>query len=98
MWGEYSDGALGLGDLGKLPARPPRGHAEKERVRTKAQEPVSNVAVPTEVRFDHHERSKGEGRVERYCFAVAADARHTAALVVDLVGDETLPESRKQYS
>ena len=56
------------------------------------------VIVPAEVRFDHHERSKGEGRVKRYCFAVAACGNHTAALVVDLAEDEVPPEDPNQNS
>ena len=72
-------------------AEPPRGYTEGERAYT----PLK-VTVPTEVRFDHHERLKGEGRVKRYCFAVAACANHTAALVVDLAGDGVPPEDLKQ--
>jgi hypothetical protein len=47
------------------------------------------------VRFDHG--LKAEGRVERYCFAVAACGSHTAALVVDLAGDEVPPEDLEQH-
>ena len=54
------------------------------------------VMVPTEVRFDHHERLVGEGRVKRYCFAVAASANHTAALVFDLAEDEFPPGDPNQ--
>ena len=68
-----------------------RGYAEGEQTYT-----LPEVKVPTEVRFDYHERLKGEGRVERYCFAVAACSSHTAALVVDLVGDEVPPEDLKK--
>ena len=84
-WGKYSRGALGLGDPsigGSL-----SGYTEGEQ----AYGPP-RVAVPTEVRFDHHERSMGEGRVKRFCFAVAASANHTAALVIDLAEDEVPPE------
>ena len=84
-WGKYSGGALGLEDPSI--AESARGYTEGENGYTP---PV--VRVPTEVRFDHHERLRGEGGVERYCFAVAAYKNHTAALVVDLVGDEVLPE------
>ena len=84
-WGEYSGGALGLGDPCIVSSL--RGYTEGEHASI-----PSEVTAPTEVRFDHHERSKGEGRVKRFCFAVAAFANHTAALVVDLAGDEVPPE------
>ena len=87
-WGKYSGGALGLGGL--IPGSP-RGHAGGEQTHT-----PPDVTVPTEVRFDHHEKLKGEGRVERYCFAVAALSDHTAALVVDLALDGVPPEDPKQ--
>jgi len=93
-WGRYSGGALGLGDPGELPVGSPGGYAQEEqragaRARTYYEdyyEDPPDVGVPTEVRFDH--RLRAEGRVERHCLAVAAGERHTAALVVGLVGDE----------
>ena len=98
-WGEYSEGALGLGDPGKLPAGSPGGYAkEEQRVRALARTyytPPPEVTVPTEVRFDHGLRS--EGKVERYCFAMAAGGLHMGALVIDLGGDEVPPEDLKQY-
>jgi len=56
--------------------------------------PPPDVTVPSEVRFDHGLRTKG--RADRYCFAVAAGEWHTAALVVDLTGDEVPPEDLEQ--
>ena len=50
--------------------------------------------VPTEVRFDHG--LEAEGRVGRYCFAVAVGRDSTAALVVDLAEDEVPPEGLEQ--
>jgi len=49
-----------------------------------------HLTVPSEVRFDYE--SKAEGKVERYCFAAAAGVEYTAALVIDLAGDEVPPE------
>ena len=72
-------------------AEPPGRCTEGERTYTPPE-----VTVPTEVRFDHQEQLNGEGRVKRYCFAVAACANHTAALVVDLVGDKVPPEDLNQ--
>ena len=89
MWGEGSKGALGLEDptvAGSL-----RGYTEGKQAYIPPE-----ITVPTEVRFDRHEQLKGEGRVKRYCFAVAAYANHTAALVFDLAGDEVLPEDLNQ--
>ena len=88
-WGEYSKGALGLEDPST--AGPLRTYTEGEQAYIPPE-----VTVPTEVRFDHHERLMGEARVRRYCFAVAAFENHTAALVFDLAGDEVPPEGSKQ--
>ena len=90
-WGEYSGGALGLGGSSGLTPETLRGYTGGEQAHAPPE-----VTVPTEVRFDHHEQLKGEGRVERYCFAVTAFSNHTAALVVDLAGDEVLPEGPKR--
>ena len=90
-WGKYSNGALGLGDPGKLPAGSPGGFAkEEQRVRARSYILPPDVSVPTEVRFDHGLEAKG--RVRTYCFAAAAGAYNTAALVVDLAEDEVPPE------
>ena len=97
-WGQYSKGALGLGDPGRLPAGSPGGFAEEEeRVRAGAlgHGCPKIVAVPTEVRFDHG--LKIERKVERYCFAVAMSECHTAALVVDLAGDDVPPDDLEQH-
>ena len=87
-WGEYHRGNLGLGDPGKPPAESLGGYAEEKRVKARSYPP--DVAVPTEVRFDHG--LGAEGRVKRYCFAAAAGGDCTAALVVDLAEDESPPE------
>ena len=81
-WGSRFQGNLGLGDPGKLPV----GSPGTQHI----------VKVPSEVRFDHG--LKAEGRVERYCFAVAAGSSHTAALVIDLAGDEVPSEDLEQHS
>ena len=97
-WGQYCKGALGLGDPGKLPVGSPGGFAEEAR-RVRAQTIghgfPPNVAVPSEVRFDHG--LEAEGRVERYCFAAAAGGWHTAALVIDLAGDDVPPKDLEQH-
>jgi len=93
-WGSYSNGALGLGDPGKLPVGSPGGYTNEEQVQARSPWPP-DVTVPSEVRFDHG--LEAEGGVERYCFAVAAGLMHTAALVIDLAGDEVLPEDFEQH-
>ena len=95
-WGHYGNGSLGLGDPGKLPAGSQGGYAkEKQRVQAKANKPPPDVAVPSKVRFDHGLRA--EGRVKRYCFAVAAGQFHKVALVVDLTGGGVPQEDLEQY-
>ena len=88
-WGEHSKGALGLENPSI--AESLGGYTEGKRAYTPPE-----ITVPTEVRFDHHDRLMGEGRAKRYCFAVAACANHTAALTVDLAGDEVPPEDLNQ--
>jgi SCF-associated factor 1 len=92
-WGEYSCGALGLGDPDKLPLGSPGG--DPNLIERGQYGDPPDVTVPSEVRFDHG--SEAKGRAERYCFAVAASRWNTAALVVDLAEDEVLPESPKQH-
>lgn len=96
-WGNYSKGALGLGDPVKLPVGSPGGFAD-ERSRERAEHlgfgVPPNVTAPSEVRFDHG--LEAEGKVERYCFAASASGWHTGALVIDLAGDEVPPEHLEQ--
>jgi SCF-associated factor 1 len=85
-WGQYSRGALGLGDPREIPVGAPGGYAE-ERQRIAAVNgrrlTPANVATPTEVRFDHAARKKGKTR-ESFCFHAAAAGWHFGALVIDL--------------
>lgn len=96
-WGQYSKGALGLGDPVELPIGSPGGFAN-EQTRERAGRMTfgvpPSVTVPSEVRFDHG--LKAGGKVERYCFAAAAGGWHTGALVIDLAGDEVPPEHLEQ--
>lgn len=96
-WGEYSGGALGLGDPSELPVGSPGGYREeKQRGQPRVYGPPPEVTTPTEVRFDHGLRTKG--RVERYCLAVAAGEWDMGALVVDLTEDEVLLEDLEQHN
>lgn len=97
-WGQYSKGALGLGDPGELPLGSPGGFANEQnltRARNLGFGTPPNVTSPTEVRFDHGLKAKG--KVERYCFAAVASGWHTGALVIDLAGDELPPEDLEQH-
>ncbi|KAF4611294.1 hypothetical protein D9613_006938 [Agrocybe pediades] len=86
-WGQYSNGALGLGDPLSLEPGTPGGFATP-RDRTIAEqnrraEPPA-VSVPTEVRFDH----KSKKPRERFCVSVTAAGWHTGALVIDLDNED----------
>lgn len=82
-WGQYSDGALGLGDPGSLQAGTPGGFAN-ETLRVRALETrhgtPPDVEIPTEVRFDSHRKKPKD----RFCVSAAASGWHTGALVIDL--------------
>lgn len=70
-WGQYSSGALGLGDPSRLEHGAPGSFVGRGT--------PPAVRRPTEVRFDH------EGTVNKgFCFAATAAGWHTGALVIDL--------------
>lgn len=82
-WGEYSRGALGLGDPGMLTPGQPGGYSTEARRRAA----VANggpyppgISEPAEVNFGHG----GAQRDKMFCFAVAAAGWHMGALVIDL--------------
>jgi SCF-associated factor 1 len=82
-WGQYSKGALGLGDPADIEPGQPGGfstqdHRQMALNRRRGQPP--QVEVPTEVRFDHGEKK----RKDMFCFAAAAAGWHMGALVIDL--------------
>jgi hypothetical protein len=82
-WGNYSRGALGLGDPTKIQAGTPGGFlTERQRegaTRTRRGVPPP-VDVPTEVRFDHGSTKDRK----MFCFAATAAGWHMGALVIDL--------------
>ncbi|KXN90148.1 SCF-associated factor 1 [Leucoagaricus sp. SymC.cos] len=82
-WGQYSHGALGLGDPHSLPVGAPGGFANHGDRESRWAEP-RQVMVPTEVRFDHGRKIPKD----RFCFSVTAAGWHTGALVIDLEPDE----------
>ncbi|KAG8885209.1 hypothetical protein FRB99_004479 [Tulasnella sp. 403] len=76
-WGAFSNGALGLGDPGRLAIGAPGGYAD-ENHRLYRREP-SRVEVPSEIRFDW----EGD-TTKKFVVSVAAGGWHTGALVIDL--------------
>lgn len=82
-WGQYSNGALGLGDPLELELGSPGAFATETR-RDLARETgigiPREVSIPTEVRFDH----TGKKPRDRFCFAATAAGWHTGVLVIDL--------------
>lgn len=84
-WGQYSHGALGLGDPKDIEPGDPGGFATpqlKQVAINRRRGQVPDVQEPTEVRFDH--TSKEGKRRERFCFGAAAAGWHMGALVIDL--------------
>lgn len=82
-WGNYSRGALGLGDPTTLDIGTPGGFRAKEARQfalAHGRGTPPSVEVPTEVRFDHGLKK----RRERFCFAATAAGWHMGALVIDL--------------
>jgi SCF-associated factor 1 len=77
-WGEFSAGALGLGDPGKLEPGTPGGYAPSADGRRRRTPPT--VDMPTQVRFDHGVKEPRD----RFAFAITAAGWHTGALVMDL--------------
>ncbi|KAG6897434.1 hypothetical protein C0992_001595 [Termitomyces sp. T32_za158] len=86
-WGNYSAGALGLGEPTKLTAGTPGGYATEEHrllaLSGRRFDPPA-VDIPTEVRFDHGLKFAKD----RFCFSIAAAGWHTGALVIDIEADE----------
>ncbi|GJJ10996.1 hypothetical protein Clacol_005225 [Clathrus columnatus] len=79
-WGQYSSGALGLGDPTRLPIGTP-GAYSNERDKSNARVSPPHVPIPTEVKFGT--RDYGQGR-NIFVFGVTACGWHTGALVIDL--------------
>lgn len=82
-WGEYSRGALGLGDPGKLSSGQPGGYrteAHKRAAVANGGPYPPGISEPAEVSFGHEEAQKDK----MFCFAVAAAGWHMGALVIDL--------------
>jgi len=86
-WGQYSNGALGLGDPLELEPGSPGAFAtanQRDLARQRGRGQPPEVRIPTEVRFDHTEKKSRN----RFCFAATAAGWHTGALVIDLEPNE----------
>jgi len=86
-WGQYSNGALGLGDPLELKPGSPGAFAtaaQRDLARERGRGVPQAVSIPTEVRFDY----PGKKPRDRFCFAATAAGWHTGALVIDLEPDE----------
>lgn len=82
-WGQFSDGALGLGDPANITAGAPGGYAtEADRLRATGGGwgHPPDVQKPQEVHFDV---GSDQGR-RKFVVSVAASGWHTGALVIDL--------------
>jgi len=82
-WGQYSSGALGLGDPATIEPGQPGGYrTEQQRQHALQWRGAIPPAVtePTEVRFDHGEKRNRK----RFCFAAASAGWHMGTLVIDL--------------
>ncbi|KAF5387338.1 hypothetical protein D9757_005797 [Collybiopsis confluens] len=99
-WGQYSDGALGLGDPGELAPGTPGGFANEAHRRHALESnrgTPPNVDNPTEVRFDHNRKKTKD----RFCISAAASGWHTGALPNQSDDDsdlETESETLQAYS
>lgn len=79
-WGQYSAGALGLGDPTKLRVGTPGAYAN-ERDKTMARLSPPSVDAPTEVKFGTKDYARGRNV---FAFGVTACGWHTGTLVIDL--------------
>jgi SCF-associated factor 1 len=84
-WGQYSHGALGLGQPTELPVGAPGGYrTEEQRNQSRLSEwgprEPPEVASPSLVHFNHGPNPSGR----RFCFAATAAGWHTGALVIPL--------------
>jgi len=86
-WGEYSRGALGLGDPTTIEPGLPGGYRTEQQRQLALQRGGGvppQVTEPTEVRFDHGEKRSRK----RFCFAATSAGWHMGALVIDLEPDD----------
>ncbi|KAG9044453.1 hypothetical protein FS837_008126 [Tulasnella sp. UAMH 9824] len=94
-WGQFSDGALGLGDPVDLPLGAPGGYTRQQDLDVardgRRWATPQGVSDPSEVRFDHlvkRDDQLGERKPsKKFVVSVAASGWHTGALVIDLDGD-----------
>ncbi|CUA74633.1 hypothetical protein RSOLAG22IIIB_05641 [Rhizoctonia solani] len=88
-WGQYSNGALGLGSPTNSHDRTLRPHMTPLMPHPLPRPPRQNAEVPTQVHFHHEDNIR-----DRYVFAVAASGWHCGALVIDLHSTSTSTEGK----
>lgn len=82
-WGQYSKGALGLGDPADIELGRPGGFStqvHRQFAVDNRRGAPPNVTVPVAVRFDYGKKI----RKDMFCFAATAAGWHMGALVIDL--------------
>jgi SCF-associated factor 1 len=81
-WGQYSKGALGLGDPLKIEPGLAGGYPDERRRRDAitGRRLPPQVTVPSEVRFDHGSKKPKD----MFCFGITAAGWHMGALAMDL--------------
>jgi SCF-associated factor 1 len=78
-WGQYSKGALGLGDPRRIPIGEPGGYDSAEFLNQHGWVPSPpDVDEPALVKF-----GRGDGK-RKFCFGAATAGWHFGALVIDL--------------
>ncbi|KAG8898713.1 hypothetical protein FRB99_007198 [Tulasnella sp. 403] len=77
-WGQYSNGALGLGDPASLPVGAPGGHTTEEAKASQNRITPPDVNEPAEVQFGSSDEEE-----QPVVVLAAAGGWHTAALVVN---------------
>jgi len=90
-WGQYSKGALGLGDPRKIPIGEPGGYEDQalaNQIRAQHIDSPPDVSEPTLVKF------VGDGGRRKFCFGAATAGWHFGALVIDVEGHT--PEGLKE--
>jgi len=82
-WGQYSKGALGLGDPRKIPIGEPGGYRDRafaNQADGRYIDAPPDVSDPTLVKFG------GDDGRRKFCFGAAAAGWHFGALVIDVEG------------
>lgn len=89
-WGQYSSGALGLGDPAELELGTPGGYdtiQQRNMARQGRRVTPPDVTLPSRVKFLQVKGEQGVKEKNVFCFAATASGWHMGALVIDLDPD-----------